>query len=470
MVVARIPLIAAKRFRNLERQNYVISMASSAGFAAANCGFIAIATMVIMGRDDLLVPIALGALAGSAISVFVVGRIYDSKIFPAGGAWPMGAAVASTIEAGDEGGKKGFQLLQGLLAGSGAAFFGLPAAAVGIAFIANMFSTAALGLGMILRGYSVHIFGGFDIGASNIAQGVMIGAGAVALVQIFLAISKGVRGSKKDAAAQDAEHTVSDSRAKRNIALSAVYFMGGAVLIALLTGIFADMGAAQAALWTVFSGLAAIVVMLLVGTASMHSGWAPTFAIVTICMTIGIFAGFPPLPLAVMVGYLGSVGPVMADTGISLKTGWIIRGKGTDAARELAGRRRQVVMKQLGVIVGIAMSVIFGTMLIRGNVVPPMSIFYADAVASAAEPALLGELALWAIPGAALQAAFGNKSVGLMLATGLLINNPIFGIALLAAIAARLIIGAKHMAVRGPGLIAGDGLFGFGANILRVFF
>ena len=106
----------------------------------------------------------------------------------------------------------------------------------------------------------------------------------------------------------------------------------------------------------------------------------------------------------------------------------------------------------------------------NSNILPPMSIFYADTVTSATDLTLLQELALWAIPGAALQAAFGNRSVGLMLATGMLINNPIFGISVLAAVVLRLIIGTKHMTLRAPGLIAGDGLFGFAANMFRMFF
>jgi len=99
-----------------------------------------------------------------------------------------------------------------------------------------------------------------------------------------------------------------------------------------------------------------------------------------------------------------------------------------------------------------------------------MSIFYASTVVEAVSPSLLRELAIWAVPGAILQIAFGNKSVGLMLAAGLLINNPIFGIVILLSIGIRRIIGTKHMGVRGPGLIAGDGLFGFAVNIFRAFF
>jgi hypothetical protein len=320
-------------------------------------------------------------------------------------------------------------------------------------------------LGIVLRGYSAFFFNGFDIGRSNIAQGMMIGAGIMVFVQIFFAIAK---RNKKTSPKVEEEYSVSDSAAMKTLIGSTGLFVGGAVIIALVTGAFNDMYLWQFLLWVLFAGIAAIVVMILVGTASMHSGWAPTFAVVTICVTFGILLGFPPLPMAVLAGYLGSIGPCLADTGIGLKAGWILRSKGADGAYELHGRKQQILIKQLGAIIGIAVAGTFGVMLMRSYVMPPMSIFYADTVTSAVSPNLLRELAIWAIPGAVLQIAFGSKNVGLMLATGMLINNPIFGVSVLAAVVLRLIIGTKHMGVRAPGLIAGDGLFGFAANMFRM--
>ncbi|MCL2202890.1 MAG: OPT/YSL family transporter [Defluviitaleaceae bacterium] len=465
MIFTRIPLVLAKRFKNLERQNYVLSIASAAGFTAANCGFVAVATMFILGRNDLILPIAFGTLVGSMIAVFVMGWIFDSKIFPVSGAWPMGQAVATTIEAGDAGGKKGFELLQGLGVGALASFLGIPAAGVGIAFIANMITMTALGIGMILRGFSTRLFNGFDIGDSNIAQGMMIGAGVVALVQVIHTISK---GNKKEA--EQEAYAVSDARTKKVLAGSLGLFTAGAVAVALITGAFSEMGVGMSVGWVAFAGFSSVAIMVLVGTAGMHSGWAPGFAVVTIFLTLGMMLGFPAVPLAILIGYIGSMGMPLFDTGVGLKTGWLIRGKGADPERERHGRNQQVRMKQLGVIIGVAMSLFFGVMLINNEVIPPMSIFYAYTVGETVNPALIRELALWAIPGAVLQAAFGNKSVGLMIATGLLINNPVFGITLLVSILIRRIFGAKHMGVRAPGLIAGDGLFGFGANIVRAFF
>jgi len=503
MLVARIPMLIAKKFRNLERQNYILSFASASGFAAANCGFVAIATMFMLNRNDLIIPIALGALMGSMISAATMGRIFDSKIFPAKGAWPMGVAVASTIEAGDEGGKKGFELLQGIAVGAIASFFGIPAAGVGIAFIANVITMGALATGMIIRGFSGSVIGNFiedfDMGQTNIAQGVMIGAGIVAFVQIIFSI---VKGNKKEPATkhqtslqadqqneqqdkqltarqteqcteqqeQQNEHTVSDSKTIKTFVGSFGLFMAGAVILALVSGVFGNMGLWMAILWVLFAGVTAIVNIVLVGTASMQSGWAPAFAVVTLCLTIGMIIGFPPIPLAVLAGYIGAVGLPLADTGIGLKTGWLIRGKGADKAHELQGRKQQVIIKYIGIFVGIAVSIVFGMILMRSDVIPPMSVFYSTAVESVAGIAVLGELLLWAIPGAILQIIFGSKSAGLMLATGLLINNAVFGITILAAIVLRLIIGTKHMQIRSPGLIAGDGLFGFVRNIFGVFF
>jgi len=456
MGLARVPLMVLRRFKNPERQNYVLSFASAAGFTAANCGFVAVATVFILGRTDLILPISVGIMAGCMVSVVVMGLIFNSKIFPADGAWPMGQVVATTIQAGDEGGRKGIELFQGLAVGVLTSLLGIPAAGIGIAFVANMMTMAAVGIGMVLRAYVVT--------NTNIAQGIMIGAGMVALVQIFHMMIK-----KSTSIQETATHTVSDKHTKNVLMGSSVVFTAGAVLLAFVSGIFTDMGLFMSLVWLVFAGFTAVIILVLVGTASMHSGWAPAFAVVTICLTLGLVIGFPPIPLAVLVGYLGAVGMPLADTGIGLKSGWIIRGKGENEAHEKSGRKQQVIIKLFGVLVGVAMSLFFGVMLINNEVVPPMSLFYATKVTEAINPTLLRELALWAIPGAVLQAAFGNKSVGLMLATGLLINNAAFGITLLVSITIRRIFGEKHMGIRAPGLIAGDGLFGFGVNLFRTF-
>ena len=78
MLVSRIPTKAMRNFKNLERQNYIQTISSGAGFAASNCGLTAIAIVFVMGETKTILPMALGCLFGTAVSIFVVGKLYDS--------------------------------------------------------------------------------------------------------------------------------------------------------------------------------------------------------------------------------------------------------------------------------------------------------------------------------------------------------------------------------------------------------
>ena len=50
MLVSRIPVTSMKGFKNLERQNYIQTISSGAGFAASNCGLTAIAILFVLGE------------------------------------------------------------------------------------------------------------------------------------------------------------------------------------------------------------------------------------------------------------------------------------------------------------------------------------------------------------------------------------------------------------------------------------
>lgn len=469
MLLARIPLASMTKFRSLERQNLLQTIVSGAGFSAANCGFIAVGILYGIGKAEYIMPMAVGCIVGTGISVIVVGRLFDSKIFPAHGAWPSGVATASAIQAGDEGGKKGKRLIEGLALGVLGSYLKIPMAGIGIVFIANIFSMAGLGIGLILRGYSTAIFNGFDMGASNIPQGIMIGAGGVALIQSLFIIFKDKKKTADEEKA-DAGITVSAGSAKKTIFTSFGAYALGAVLTATVTGIMSGMDPAKMVVWVLWAAFSSTVAMMLVGMAAMHSGWFPAFAITTIFMTLGIFMGFEPLPLAVLTGYIGSSGPCFADMGYDLKTGWILRRKGGDRERELYGRKQQVIIEFIGVVIGILVVMFFALLFMKQDIMPPISKVFATAVSAGADTAILKELLVWAVPGAAIQIIFGNKMVGVLFATGLLLNNPTYGIAVLIAVVVRMIFGTKFMEVRDAGFIAGDGLFGFFSNVLKAFF
>ncbi len=163
MLVARIPMSVFGKFKSLERQNYVQTIVSGAGFSAANCAFVAVAILYVMGETKAIIPMAVGSIFGTVVSVYTVGALFDSPLFPAREAWAPGVATAEVIEAGDEGGDKAKRVVQGIVVGIVGSIFKLPVGAVGIVFIANIVSMLALGIGLLFRGYCAPITG-FDLG------------------------------------------------------------------------------------------------------------------------------------------------------------------------------------------------------------------------------------------------------------------------------------------------------------------
>lgn len=467
MIIARIPISSFKKFRSLERQNLLQTTVSAAGFSAANCGILAVAIFFVLGKTNFVIPMAIGSLFGVTLSIFVVGKIFDSNIYPAEGSWPPGVATAEAIQAGDEGGEKGKRLIQGIVLGAIGSYFKLPAAGIGIVFIANIFAMSALGIGLVLRGYSTFIFNGLNLGKTYIPHGVMIGAGLMALIQSLLIIFKG----SKDSKTANYKTTVTDKDAQKSIGLGFLLFLGGALVLAVVSGIVTELSFGKLLLWLFWAAFSSTAAMLLVGMAAMHSGWFPAFAITTIFMTIGIFLGFPVVPLALLTGYVSSVGPCFADMGYDLKSGWILRGKGEDKEYELYGRKQQIYIELMGGVIGVVMVVITMNIFFKSGLIPPISKVFATTVSASADASLIKTLLIWSVPGAIIQFIGGpSKMVGVLFATGLLINSPIYGIGVLLAVVVRLIFGTKFMEIRDAGLIAGDGLYGFFNALIRAMF
>ena len=75
MLVARIPLNACLKYCNLERQNLLQTIASAAGFSAANCGFIAVAMLFLMGEASSILMMGIGCMIGTSVSIYIIGRI-----------------------------------------------------------------------------------------------------------------------------------------------------------------------------------------------------------------------------------------------------------------------------------------------------------------------------------------------------------------------------------------------------------
>ena len=121
--------------------------------------------------------------------------------------------------------------------------------------------------------------------------------------------------------------------------------------------------------------------------------------------------------------------------------------------------------------IGISVALITINIYFNYNIIPPVSKVFATTVQAAADTSLINTLVIWAIPGLILQLMGGNSNMlGVLFATGLLIDNPIYGIGVLLAAVARIIFGNEFMEIRDAGLIAGDGLYGFFSTLFQAIF
>nr|WP_315099751.1 OPT/YSL family transporter [uncultured Fretibacterium sp.] len=495
MMLARIPMEGMRKFRSLDRQNLVQTMTSAAGFAAANCTLLAVSIFCSYGDLKLLYPMLLGSGIATLIGMHLVYRTFDSELFPATGSWPPGIATAQALIAGDEGGKKGRSLLFGILLGAlgssqlfsfpSLGIKGLPMAGIGIAFIANVFAMIALALGLIVRGYFSHLapflesaapFFGMDslpadLGKTYIPHGFMIGAGLVSLVQALRIIFASPRGGKRP----DPEETysVSPVALKRTLVLHILLFAVGAVLLAVLGGLWGEMSPEKLVLWIVWCAFSASVAPVLVGLSAMHSGWFPGFAVSIIFLSLGIFMGFPPHALALLTGYVASTGPCFADMGYDLKTGWIVRGRGADPLYEMDGRRQQMIAELLGGVIALVVTGLLMNLHFRMNMIPPVSKVFAATIKAGLSEDILRQLLCAAFFGGLLQFLGGaGRALGILFATGLLINNPVYGVGLLVALLIRWPLERKfksELEIYGGGFVAGDGIYGFINALVRSF-
>lgn len=480
MLIGRIGFFGLRSMRNVHRQNLAQSAISGSTFAAANSLITPIAVPFAFGREDLVWPMLVGASLGLVIDAFVLFRAFGSKFLPADAAWPPGVAAAETIQAGDRGGKQALWLVGGTAVGIGASFFGLPMSAAGIAMIGNVWALTMFGIGLLINQYAPSLLQ-VDLAELYIPHGVMIGAGIVALVQVAMILAGRVsRDERRDAdgieQAQAADPTlvptVSRMQLRRVLSSGYVAYVFGALVLATLGGVWADMPVPAVIAWVLFAGVAALVHELIVGLAAMHAGWFPAFAVTLIFLVLGLILQVPAVPLALVVGYCAATGPAFADMGYDFKAGWILRrDRRPYTAYEMDGRRQQMIAGMIGFAVSIGMVALLWRGLFADGAIPPTAIVYADTIrAGLGDSGAVRNLLLWAIPGAVVQIIGGPKrQMGVLLATGLLISTANAGWMVLGALVLRGIWkrvrgeqGEREVSLTGAGLIAGDSIFSLG--------
>lgn len=149
MIVARVPLKFFGHYRSVHVQNLAQSATSAATFGAANSLLLPIAIPWLFGRPDMVVPMFIGVALAMLLDGFLLYKLFNTKLFPATGAWPHGVAAAESIKAGDQGGKQAVLLGIGIFLGALGSFFKFPTAALGTAFIGNVWA-----LGMLASAFS----------------------------------------------------------------------------------------------------------------------------------------------------------------------------------------------------------------------------------------------------------------------------------------------------------------------------
>lgn len=498
MALARVPLAIFARYRSIHVQNLAQSAISSATFGAANSLLLPVGIPWLLGRPDLVLPMLAGAFFAMLLDAYLLYRMFDSRVFPATGAWPPGVAAAEAIKAGDEGGRKAVLMGIGFGTGVVASFIkiplawigfagstavsGIPMSAFGVAFIGNIWALTMFGIGLLLRGYSGQLFSGptfasiipkGDLMAAYIPHGFMIGAGLVALLQVALLLFRRGEAAKAD----EVKAGVSDAEVKRALGLGTVGYLVIAVFIALVGGLMSDMSIGMLILFVLYAAFAAYVHELIVGLAAMHSGWFPAFAVALITLIIGMLIGFPMPALALLVGFSAATGPAFADMGYDLKAGYLLRGNGANPAFELEGRRQQLFAAMFAFVVAGGVVLVSYQSFFDQNLVAPVNKVYAATIKAGVAPGVAWQLFLWAIPGAILQFIGGPKrQIGVLFATGLLINFPMAGWAVLAGILCRIVweklrgaSGEGDMEVFAAGVIAGDAIFSFFDSVSKNF-
>jgi len=250
-----------------------------------------------------------------------------------------------------------------------------------------------------------------------------------------------------------------------------VAYLAVALAIGVVMGLITDMGFGMFIIWLVFTAFAALASELIVGIAAMHSGWFPGFATALVFLLLGMLIGFPPLALAVMVGYTAATGPCFADMAYDLKCGYMLRGYGSDPELEKEGRKQQFICEIIGFVVAAIIVAIMAKTYFAQDLFAPSAKSFVVTIEAGTNLEVAKALLIWAIPGAILQWVGGEKQLGILFATGLLVGNIINGLTIIVALIIRLLYAkdenrAETLTILGAGSLAGAALYSFFSSTL----
>ncbi|MBT9778253.1 OPT family oligopeptide transporter [Clostridium sp. MCC353] len=485
ILISRIPITLLKKYRSVHRQNLIQTAISGATFSAANCLILPIGIPVVMGKPELMFPMLIGVFLATCIDATILYKTFDSEMYPAEGAWPPGVAAAQSILAVVEKGRKAFLLIIGIAIGWIGKIAGIPTDLLGVSWFGDFFAMLALGVGSIIIGViktnsiSLSLFGHTATLASNLfgaefvfsdyaminymPHGVMIGAGAVSLLQCARMLFK--KSGNDDTAA--GKFTSSMVVLKKTLGLGFVAYMAVALLLAVICGIISDMSVGMFIVWLIFAAFAALSSELIVGISAMYSGWFPGFATALIFLIVGMLLGFPPLALAVLVGFTSATGPAFSDMAYDLKCGYILRGSGQYPELEKEGRKQQYYAEMMSFVIAFLMVAFLATKYFDQGLFAPVSKTFATTIDAGTNTEVAKWLLIWAIPGAIIQLIGGNRQIGILFATGLLVGTTMNGVTIIVGLIIRYIAVKRNKAneqilnILGAGALAGAAVYSF---------
>lgn len=473
VIISMIPLKIFNRFKDIHAQNLIQTNISGATFAAANSLILPIGIPYVMGRPDLVPPMLIGVTLATIVDGTLIYKTFDTEMFPASEPWPPGIATAETILAIKNKGKDAILLIIGAVGGIIGKMLGIPTDLLGVSWIGDMWALSAFGIGALFIGIA-STASTIDFNSIYLPHGIMIGAGLIALVQVVVALTKEEEDRGGTSAA--GRFTTSMDSMKKALGKGFLAYIIIAIVLAITTGIITEMSGMKLVLWIIYAAFAAISSELIVGMAAMHSGWFPGFATALIFLIIGMLIGFPPMALAVLVGYTAATGPCFSDMAYDLKAGWVLRGRGSDPEFEREGRKQQYIAEMISFIIAAIMVALLYDKYFSQGLFAPVNHTYKATIEAGASPEVAKYLLIFAIPGAIIQFIGGpSRQLGVLFATGLLVGNTLTGLTVITALIIRALVTESKgeeaqtvLYILGAGFITGSALYSFFTSTMQL--
>ncbi|MCC7104635.1 MAG: hypothetical protein IT307_05785 [Chloroflexi bacterium] len=432
------------------RRRMLVAFAATGAVGAGSALMLASALPFALGQRDLVgTVLLLGSLAAAAAMLVAVGltarrRVHRLAVGDAGatGAVPArGSAASGAVVLGLALGLWGAPgLLPQLPYPSMSAF--------GLGLLGNPFALGLFAVALLIRPFGPATFG-VDFASAPIGPGMLVGAGLAAFAQMLRSQGRQIADAGLSSAPLPPPPLWPARRAV--LAALAVFPIAGLLLAARI-------GSFDAWTWLQAAGvglLALLVVLLLVARQPLPSHASGVGAAVAVSL-VGFSFGLPLLVAVLLASLVAAVVPLAVQT-VYLVAEVCLR-------RQTEGAYQIGLAAMLGLGVALAVDAAFAVTYLEAGYVPPADRAIALFVAQLQAPRMLGALWPWLVLGGAVQLLGGaGRHAGLLLASGLVLDNPTAGWTLLLALVTRAALSSlprlhsgRTLAIAGMACVFGE--------------